>query len=450
MNLTRASILELAPDASSSKAAQGLVNPKQWATLGSNEVALWGECQGSGAKPYQTQIDLSQPSFKCSCPSRKFPCKHGLALMLLHVERNDAFTASTAPPWVTEWLNARTERERKRETQRQPKKKSDPTPADIAVAAERDAKREQQRWERIELGAQELDRWLNDLLARGFATLTPDKLDDWQTMAARLVDAQAPGFGQRLRQAQSLIGRSVDWPERLMQQLGLLVLAIRAVERRAQLPASSLADLRVAIGWPIEKADVTALADTVEDDWIVLGTAIEERDAKLVERRVWLQQANGARRALILEHAFGGRAFEHVWPVGATMHVTLAFYPSSAPLRAVTVGTPQLRSLAIENLAEAASEWATASERFGVSPWTPFQPMFFSEAVISVSNNDELSGLVQQQALTLSVAVGDYWPLLAVTGGNPVSMMGEWDGDRLKPLTLWRGTHLIWQRSSQI
>ena len=39
--------------------------------------------QGSAASPYQTGIDLSEPAFQCTCPSHKFPCKHGLGLFLL-------------------------------------------------------------------------------------------------------------------------------------------------------------------------------------------------------------------------------------------------------------------------------------------------------------------------------------------------------------------------------
>jgi hypothetical protein len=64
-------MLALAPDAASSMAAQGLLNPSTWPTLGSSAVAVWGECQGSGSKPYKTQVDLSGPHFKCSSPSRK-------------------------------------------------------------------------------------------------------------------------------------------------------------------------------------------------------------------------------------------------------------------------------------------------------------------------------------------------------------------------------------------
>ena len=87
MHWTAEQILKLAPDAASAKAAQGLLAPKKWTSLGVDETAIWGACQGSGSNPYQTQIDLAEPAFKCSCPSRKFPCKHALALFLLFAEQ---------------------------------------------------------------------------------------------------------------------------------------------------------------------------------------------------------------------------------------------------------------------------------------------------------------------------------------------------------------------------
>lgn len=39
---------------------------------------LWGECQGSGAKPYIISIDLSgdNPTIRCTCPVKPPPCKH--------------------------------------------------------------------------------------------------------------------------------------------------------------------------------------------------------------------------------------------------------------------------------------------------------------------------------------------------------------------------------------
>lgn len=43
-----------------------------------------GECTGSGKSNYITTVDfieLEKPVCRCSCPSRQFPCKHGLALL---------------------------------------------------------------------------------------------------------------------------------------------------------------------------------------------------------------------------------------------------------------------------------------------------------------------------------------------------------------------------------
>ncbi|MFC6750247.1 SWIM zinc finger family protein [Deinococcus aquaticus] len=59
--------------------------------------SLWGECQGSGQTPYLTGVDLSGPAFRCSCPSRKFPCKHALALLLLHATHTGQFGSATPP-----------------------------------------------------------------------------------------------------------------------------------------------------------------------------------------------------------------------------------------------------------------------------------------------------------------------------------------------------------------
>lgn len=43
-----------------------------------------GECSGSGKSNYITSVDFIEeaaPICRCSCPSRQFPCKHGLALL---------------------------------------------------------------------------------------------------------------------------------------------------------------------------------------------------------------------------------------------------------------------------------------------------------------------------------------------------------------------------------
>ena len=75
--------------------------PRKWKTLGADEACAWGTIQGSGKDPYQACIDFSGPAFKCTCPSRKFPCKHGLGLFLIVAQQAAALTEKKPPAWTT-------------------------------------------------------------------------------------------------------------------------------------------------------------------------------------------------------------------------------------------------------------------------------------------------------------------------------------------------------------
>src|SRR3954454_6582888 len=98
MEWTTGTVEGLAPDTASVTAARRLARPAPWSELGHDQRSLWGLCKGSGAKPYQVQVDLQEgPAYKCSCPSRKFPCKHALALLLLLATGHVA--EGTAPAW---------------------------------------------------------------------------------------------------------------------------------------------------------------------------------------------------------------------------------------------------------------------------------------------------------------------------------------------------------------
>ena len=81
----RERVLALAPDAPSQRTALSLASGRAWPVTGAaaGADAVWGECRGSAAAPYRTVVDLSGPAYRCSCPSRKIPCKHVLALLLL-------------------------------------------------------------------------------------------------------------------------------------------------------------------------------------------------------------------------------------------------------------------------------------------------------------------------------------------------------------------------------
>ncbi|MES2936811.1 MAG: SWIM zinc finger family protein [Pseudomonadota bacterium] len=437
MNWTADAVLALAPDASSAKAARGLVSPAKWPLLGADTSAVWGECQGSGSKPYQAQVDLNGPAFRCTCPSRKFPCKHGLALMLLRASDPARFGAGPPPAWVSEWLASRTQKAEKKEQKAQ----ATAAPADPQAAAQRAA----QRWARMAHAAGELRPWLRDQVARGLGVLGAGQQQDWKTMAARLVDMQVPGLAQRLSEAGELVGSGADWPERVLHALGLLQLACEALERHAALSPAMRAELRVVLGWPFDKAEVLAEGETVCDDWLVIGQATEERD-KLTERRVWLQGLRSGRRALVLDHAFVGKGFEQSWLTGHASDASLAYFPGAGALRALVQelhGAPKPVAPPASALED---EWMHVARRAAASPWVPLHPMLVGDAVFG-REGEHWQVQAGGQRLPVAVSEEDGWPLLAHGGGKPLQVMGEWNGAALRVLSAWNAEG-AWQRGA--
>ena len=109
MQLTEQQVLALAPDAGSASNGKKLAQAKNWPLLGRSQRALWGECQGSGAKPYQVRLDMADFASKCSCPSFKFPCKHALGLLVLTANQPQLVADGSEPAWVAEWLDKRSD-----------------------------------------------------------------------------------------------------------------------------------------------------------------------------------------------------------------------------------------------------------------------------------------------------------------------------------------------------
>src|SRR5882757_3771104 len=108
MVLSLAKIEALAPDQAALDAARKLFKPAAWPTLACDDAGLvWGEAQGSGATPYRVVISEADAGYKCTCPSRKFPCKHSLALMWIRAEGKLAFATGSPPQWVNDWLSRR-------------------------------------------------------------------------------------------------------------------------------------------------------------------------------------------------------------------------------------------------------------------------------------------------------------------------------------------------------
>jgi uncharacterized Zn finger protein len=131
-SLTEETVQRLAPDTSSLQAARDLARKNQFKDLGVSADKTWllASCQGSGKDPYQISVDLApeNPQGRCTCPSRKFPCKHSLGLMLTYISKPDSFAEKEPPAELAAKRTKLVERAEK-------KKEEGDKPAKVNVAA---------------------------------------------------------------------------------------------------------------------------------------------------------------------------------------------------------------------------------------------------------------------------------------------------------------------------
>ncbi len=416
----------LAPDASSQKAARKLASTAPWSQTGAaggDEPALWGLCKGSGAKPYQACVDLTGPAYKCSCPSRKFPCKHTLALLLLWSAGQ--VSEAGVPDWVQEWRAGRKARAVNRERPAEP---ADPK------AAQR---RAQQRADRVAAGLVDLDRWLHDQVRNGLASAEQASYQHWESPAARLVDAQAPTVAGTVRRLGDLPGSGADWPGRLLDELGMLRLLTSAYQRIDTLPAEMAATVRTRVGLAVPQQEVLA-TPAVRDRWLVLGHRDVFED-KLTVRRCWLRGASTGRSALVLAFAAPGQALPADLVAGTLVDADLHFYPGSLPLRAV-VGTRHTAAVtAPVPLPFPADDIPTSLDSYAAAlaaePWLEQWPMLLA-AVVPVHDGGRWQLVTPDgTGLPLDPSFGDPWPAVAVGGGRPLTVAAEWCPRGLWPLT---------------
>lgn len=434
-------ILALAPDAASARAGTQLATPGKWDGLGLAGDAMWGECQGSGKLPYRTQIDLSEPAFKCTCPSRKFPCKHGLGLYLLHAGHPVLFTVAETPPWVADWLAGRRDRREKKEEKASGKMLAQ-TPEEAALAAVQARKRDDKREQNIGKGLIELQTWLEDLAREGLVGVRERGPGYWETMAARMVDAQAGGLAARLRRASSLCFQSTHsgWEERLGAELAALYMLSHAYGHLARLPPALQCDVRAQVGWTVAQEDVLS-EEPVSDCWQVLAQYTTD-EGRVRARVTWLRASASGRWALLLHYAAGAQGFEVSLPVGTEFDGELCFFPGAWPLRAVVKSSGGSRPLdaALLPAPPLAAALEAHADALAAQPFLERTPLLL--AGVPDPGQRTLFTTVDGRRIALHPSFRHPLHLLALSGGYPLTLVGEWDGSCLLPLSVAQGGRL--------
>lgn len=429
MHFTSDQVLGLAPDPASAANGKKLASTKHWRNLGQNAEALWGECQGSAL--YQVRVDLSNISVKCSCPSRKFPCKHGIGLMLLAVDGQNVPQA-VPPEWVASWLAKRTATQEQKQERAKEKAEQPTTEAQIAAQA----KRAEKHATLVVRGLDTLDLWMGDLVRNGLASVEQQPATYWERQAAQLGDAQALNIAARVRRLAEIPGSSSRWPEQLLGQIGKVALLTHAYRRSESLAPALRADVRQLVDERLKKEDVTAHGDLVVDDWLLLGQIIEEEE-KLRAQRTWCLGSRSGRHALVLQFAFRQDPFAEMLVAGTHQEATLAFFPGANPLRAQVEArhgevAPIAGRIAGTDSIDAYLEAAAAT--LARQPWQERFLCVLRDVTVVPHAEGGRWRVRDGNGVTLPLADGDYWRLLAISGGHLVDFAGEWNGEMLRAL----------------
>jgi hypothetical protein len=426
--LTISEIIAFAPDAASARAGQALSGARPWSNTGCTDKEAWGECQGSGKNPYQTCIDLTEPAFKCTCPSRKFPCKHGLGLFLLLAKEPALFLAGEPPGWAVPWLDARAQKSQVRAPRRE-KELVDPDPST-------EPKKTAQREARMEAGLGELRLWLRDLVRLGLVEANSRGYAFWDGIAARMVDAQAPGAARYLREMAHYLGFGAPGHRQTLLHLVRLHLLVEGFLNRRNLPSTTVADIRTALGWSLDKAQMSDAASK-SGNWAVVGQRVVDDD-RLRAQRTWLYHCRSGSPALHVQYAYGVSPFETRLTAGLLIDAELAFYPSAAPLRAA-VKDPFAMSGPIPCLPETTTI-NQALTKYGLAitqqPWLEQYPLSLDAVTLEPKQDHWIVRDTNGSFLALDSRYDRPWQLRSITAGRQFSVFGEWDGINFWPLSV--------------
>lgn len=416
-------MLALAPDAGSQTAGRSLSAPAPWSSLGCVDQVVWGLCRGSGRNPYQTIVDLSGPAYKCSCPSRKFPCKHALGLLLLW-SSGGVPDATAIVDFAKPWIDQRSERAAKAPEPAERTEPKDP---------ERAARTAQQRELRVAGGLDEFEMWLDDQVRGGLAGAEADPYRRFDPVAARLVDAQAPGLARRVRELPALV-TGTRWPQRLLRELAMLRLLVQAHRTLSDLDAGMAANVRRHIGYTVARADVLA-TEPVVDTWQVVAVR-DQDDEQLITRRVWVWGAATGRCGVIISFAPTAAGLDGRLIAGMEFDGPLHFYPGSPPLRAlVPDGDLGMRISQTTAVVAGGVQSALGGRAAAIAqdPWLQAFPVAITGRPASV---DGARLIVDDEGVSIGLdTTDDHWfALLAVSGGHRVQVFGELGDKGLDPI----------------
>ena len=268
-----------APSADAARNGRALVLKKKFIDLhrSPDDTLLFGRCQGSGKTPYLCSADFAEadkPVYRCSCPSRQFPCKHTLGLLFAYTQGLTFTIADVPDELLAKREKAVAKIEKQREKQREKEKQEEAPASSRKVNKSALAKKIRAQLDGIDL----LEKLTRDLVRIGIGNMNAKTASELEEHAKQLGNAYLPGaqnalrsYTQRFRTADgddlSTTEREAVYSEAL-EQLGTL--------------QALIGKGRTYLGQRLEDPDLAPETDTDIAAW--LGHAWQLRELKELGR----------------------------------------------------------------------------------------------------------------------------------------------------------------------
>ncbi len=195
-----------------------------------DDTFYMGECKGSGKSNYVVSVDFAEedkPVFRCSCPSRQFPCKHSLGLMFEMAAGKD-FLVGEIPEDILNKREKKQAREAKKAEGAGEKKPVSEKSAKAGKAAR--TKKIKKQLEGLELMKQMTDQ----LMHTGLSSMGSVSLKSYKDLAKQLGDYYLPGpqnYFNRLVLEMEAYQKDTD--KKHYHQAVEVLKRLRALERKA-------------------------------------------------------------------------------------------------------------------------------------------------------------------------------------------------------------------------
>jgi hypothetical protein len=239
-----------------------------------------------------------------------------------------------------------------------------------------------------------------------------------------------------------LPGATANWPELMLDQLGKLALLTHAIRRSDALPEDLKQDVRNLTGWSWQHKDIEAMGEHVIDTWAICSQIRKEQDNGY-SLWTWLYGLESHRAVYHYQFVATLNPKVEVLVQGTQQRMELAIYPGAYRQRgqilnrldeARSIDGPLIGYPTIMAFVDA------AATILSTQPWMDRFLCVLNEVVPIYQPATQTWSVQDSAGHQLPIRGQDHWLALALSGGHPITLVGEWDTRTLRLFGVSDGT----------